>query len=524
MDDYRNEIDEVFRQMRNQVDEEIKNQIIDEARIGPRTSKAQAKKMESLWTRYEEINTRTLQELGESTLVNDTAQLRKLMETGPRPRRDRMLQWSGVSFKTFDGRPIVVSRQVPSETDESWEQAFQWTVMPAPISLDSVLRMANVLGIDREMKSIAQLLHDDYSFRWKRTAAPMSDLLREYKEIYRLTLAGENVDDDALSSRIDFRYDLYDDLLERFKELDAEFIDQYETLLDQVNQPLFALWKLSRQLELVRPALLEGTSGTYSLSGLRVSPGSDLIINRSQTRGTDLFIFLLDEFDSADWVNEETIATLSDYYAQSTVVISSIHSASMQCRRMLEDIYSEQVGVGVGTHVSELDTSMWGETMGRLCQENKHLLNLDRRTLELFRFKRHEMDDAGNDLLDRYLARAFPRLVPDAGLEIWLRNSLDSVRIDQSQRTGIEDLYTSYVQENNRDTHEMLSLALETIMQYSCDFNAPENLELTRSFLSSLRAAREKQKLLDSNTDMRLRVILGDDLAQDFSHPDESQR
>ena len=324
---YRNEIDGLFSQMRSHAIDVIKKQIVENTLPGSQTAKAHVEKMESYWSRYDAINTRTLQEFGEFASLSDSPRLRPMMEAGLRQRRDRKYQMTNVRFKTFDGKPSISSTQLHSdEAGDSWDRRFQWPEMTTPIRLDSVLRIAMGLELDRSMKSVVQLLHEDYKFRWKLVTAPMSELLREYREIYRLILAGEHKGGKSLSRQIDNRYGLYHELLKRYEELDGAFIDQFEAMSAKVHQPLFASWKQSRRVDLVRPALLDGTANGYTMTGLAVRTHHELVILRVQSQRTDLFLLMLEEIESDDWVNEETLSILSDYYRETTATYRDIHA------------------------------------------------------------------------------------------------------------------------------------------------------------------------------------------------------
>lgn len=511
---YREAIDEILRQMRTRVDENTRKRILDDARIGPSTSKELRESLEPLWERYEQINTQALLDLDESALMKNPQFVQELMKKNPGSRRDRKVLISGITFKTSDSRPIISNSQFSAQSSEMWEQAFDWTVMPAPIRLDTLMRLENALEFDQEMRPVAELLYKDYRFDWSRAVNSISGLLSEYEEIYRLAMAGATDDSDRLAMLIDIRYEMYNDLLRVLTNLDAAFIDMFATLMDRVNQPLLGLWKQSRHLELSRPALLDGMATTFSMYGLQMSPGYGFAIDGSGPLRTDLFLLIIEEYDPASWTNPETISALSAYYATAETIVPLIHSASMGCRQLLEKIYCEQMSLGEeGTSTSELDTSSWSVSVERICRESKRLQKLDRQAVEEIQVTMHENDANVNDLLDRYLARAFPRLVTDANLEITLRDALAKTSIDEIQRNRIEELYTTYLHDSRRDMHDILRLAGTTITQYSCKLDAPENLKSAMSFMSSFRAMLEKRKLLESNTRMRLSVVLGDEQA-----------
>ena len=339
----------------------------------------------------------------------------------------------------------------------------------------------------------------------------MLELIREYKEAYHMAMDDGQNHEKLLREQIDVRYDMYKELLRVFEELDEAFIDNIAALQVSENRPLFGLWKQSRQLELLRPATLDGTAGSVLLTGLRIYPSSGLMIDRSGPLRTDLFLLLLEEYDPAFWTNNETLDAVSAYYAEALPLVSSMHAASVSSRQYLEKIYIEQMSLGGDEfRTSERDASWWSDTSGRLCLESEVLLNLDRKAMEQIQSTMHKRVADGNELYDRYLVRAFSKLMPNRKMEDVIRNALANDAIDENQRSRIENVFLMYMSDSRRDTLELLHLAMEAIMQKSCDRNASENATRTMSFRTSLRETRARRKLRDSNANLSLSVILGE--------------
>lgn len=508
---YRGAIDETLNQMRLRIDKDIRKQIQESQKKVSQTTKAHDRVLETWSTRYDQINKQALLDLNESSLVTDTVLVRKLLQADPEPPRRRLLHWSSVSSIARDGHTNVSNRKSFARSDEHWEQFFEWKVFPRSIPLENAIRMAKTLGGNEEMRPVLELLHQDYRFDWVRALTPMLELIREYKEAYHMAMDGGENHEELLLEQIDVRYDMYKELLRVFEELDEAFIDNIAALQVSETQPLLGLWKQSRQLEVLRPAILDGTADSVLLTGLRIYPSSGLMIDRSGPLRTDLFLLLLEEYVPASWINDETLDAVSAYYDEAIPLVSSIHASSVNSRQYLEKIYIEQMSLGGDEfRASERDAPLWSETGGRLCLESEILLNLDRKAMDQVQGTMIKDVAEGNELYDRYLARAFPKLTPNPKMEDEIRKALANDAIDENQRSRIEKVYITYMSDSRRDTLELLHLAMDAIMQNSCDRITFENATRSMSFRTSQRETRARRKLRDSNAKLSLSVILGE--------------
>ena len=508
---YRGAIDVTLNQMRILIDKDLRTQIQDSQKKVTQTTKAHDRGLEGLSTRYVQINKQALLDLNESSLVTDTVLVRKMLQEDPGPPRRRLLHWSSVSSVARNGQTYVSNRKSFTRSDEHWEKFFEWQVFPRPIRLENAIRIAKTLGDNEEMRPILELLHQDYRFDWVRALTPMLELIREYKEAYHMAQdVGEN-HEKLLLEQIDVRYDMYKELLRVFEELDGAFIENIAALQDSESRSLLGLWKQSRQLEVLRPAILDGTAGSVLLTGLRIYPSSGLTIDRSGPLRTDLFLLLLEEYDPVSWTSDETLDAVSAYYAEALPLVSSMHAASVRSRQYLEKIYIELMSLeGFELQATDRDGSWWSDTSGRLCRESEILLNLDRKAMDQIQGTMHRNVADDRELYDRYLARAFSRLAPNPKMEQEMRNALANDTIDENQRSRIEKVYITYMTDSRRDTLEILHLAMEAVMQKSCDPDAIENATRSMSFLTSLRETRARRKLRDSNAKLTLSVILGE--------------